>query len=189
SYQMATNILPILFEKRWTTGNFKESNKFSEHDNYNLIQNYGEYLDSGYGKRYIEDKIHKSNKIFVSTEPFTKRDKSVLSNTSKTSDKSSNLNKRFPRSHQQKVICSNNVNTQYDLADYLIKKEKNKSVNSLTFESEIYKTAKYPRLVATEPYRQSWISPWRYSYKKRDYQTCTDEFRRVKSTCIDLSKF
>lgn len=75
------------------------------------------------------------------------------------------------------------------MTDYLLKKKNYKSENSLAFESDMYKTAKYPQLVATEPYRQSWVSPWRYSYKQRDYSKCSDHFKRVKSSCIDLSKF
>lgn len=146
-------------------------------------------MQKGFGRKYLEDKIHKSNSIFYSKEPFTKRDNSVIFNKTLTSDHLSRLNKRFPKNHTTKILCSNKLDSKYDLADYLLKKNKFKSDNSLTLESDIYKTIKYPHLVATEPYRQAWISPWKYSYKKRDYSQCSEQFKRIKSSCIDLSKY
>lgn len=99
------------------------------------------------------------------------------------------INKRFPKNHTTKVLCANSVNSKYDLADYLLRKKNFTSDKSLKLESDIYKTIKYPHLVATEPFRQTWISPWKYSYKKRDYGQCSEQFKRVKSSCIDLSKY
>ncbi len=61
--------------------------------------------------------------------------------------------------------------------------------NSLNFESEIFLARKNENLIATEPYKHSYINPWKYSYKKVDYQTCTEAFRRVRSSNIDLSKY
>ncbi len=66
--------------------------------------------------------------------------------------------------------------------------------NSLNFDGEIFvqnnnnKTAS-KNLIASEPYRKHFIHPWRYSFKTVDYQTCSEAFRRVKSCCIDLSKY
>jgi hypothetical protein len=39
-------LAPKKFIERWQEANFKNLNKFSEHDNYNRIQNCGEYFDS-----------------------------------------------------------------------------------------------------------------------------------------------
>ena len=44
-------------------------------------------------------------------------------------------------------------------------------------------------MIASEPFKHHFISPWKYSYTKNDYQTCTDSFRRVRTSNIDLSKY
>jgi hypothetical protein len=73
---------------------------------------------------------------------------------------------------------------------YLLQKAKCQPPNSLNFESEMFQASRPSNLIATEPYKRSHIHPWKYSYKTLDYQNkCTDSFRRVRTACIDLSKY
>lgn len=100
-----------------------------------------------------------------------------------------NYHKRFPKSHKPKIINAKNQSDHFNLDTYLIQKNRTQPDNSLNFESEMYVQPKKSNLIATEPYRRTWNHPWKYSYKTRDYQTCTEQFRRVRSTMIDLSKY
>jgi hypothetical protein len=73
---------------------------------------------------------------------------------------------------------------------YINQKEKSQPLNSLNFESEIFVPLKPTLFTSTQPpFSKAWINPWKYSYKTINYQMCTPEFKRVKSSNIDLSKY
>ena len=105
--------------------------------------------------------------------------------------------RRYPKRHAPIVINANDKNSEIytynkgpSLTTYLEKKEKMQLPhNSLNFESELFLAKKPDNLIASEPFKHSYIHPWKYSYKQIDYQTCTEQFRRVRSSNIDLSKY
>lgn len=134
----------------------------------------------GYGKKYLKDIYHESNEIFYSQAPFTKRDELISKRIVSCPVESYTFRRRFPKRHTT-------------FRSYLEKKENvAQPPNSMTFESEVLVDPKKKRkdhMIASEPFRHAFISPWKYSYTKNDYQTCTDNFRRVRSSNIDLSKY
>lgn len=151
--------------------------------------NYNNYYDQkGYGRRHLEDKIHQSNTVFVSKEPFAKRE--TTRRISSTPVALAHDHRRYPKHHRAK-INSANPDKYMNLEFYQKQKQKLQPNNSLIFESELYKEPKPKEinLIATEPYRHAFIHPWKYSYKTIDYQTCSEHFRRAKYSCIDLSKY
>lgn len=99
--------------------------------------------------------------------------------------------RRFPKRHEAKVTSAGE-HIRADLNEYLEHKDSRHPNNSLNFESENvnkFDRVESTKLIATQPFRKQFIHPWKYSYKTVDYQTCSDEFRRVRTTCIDLSKY
>ena len=142
----------------------------------------------GYGKRYIHDKIHRSNTIFFSKQPFTKRD--PVKTTQTPDEDFSTYHHRYGKRFNIKINSAPLAENRRNIEIYLRQKEKTLPLNSLNFESEVFVPVKPTNFTATTaPFRKAWISPWKYSYKTIDYQTCTPEFRRVKSSNIDLSKY
>ncbi len=132
--------------------------------------------------------MHQSDEVFISKEPFAKRICSILDKRQDKQNNYSNYDHRYHRQTRVKIPCVKD-NVHKNLNAYLQQKEKTMPINSLNFESEIFSPPKPKNLIATEPYRQAYIFPWKYSYKKVNYQTCTEQFRRVKSSCVDLSKY
>lgn len=129
----------------------------------------------------------------MSKEPFVKREPSETYHKQlrTNSTPAYTYHKRFPKRHEAKVTSAgehkrSNLNEYYEL------KHSKQPINSLNFESEnINKTEKIEsdKLIATQPFRKHFIHPWKYSYKTINYQTCSDEFRRVRTTMVDLSKY
>ena len=146
-----------------------------------------------YGRRHLKDILHESNEIFANKGSFAKREKSE-DNLTQGIDKNY-FHHRFPKSHEYKIpVAFNDECTRSNLNAYLSQKKKILSANSLNFESELFQkydlTAKLSDLVTKEPYRHyTGNSPWKYSNTKNNYQKCTNRFRKVRNTCIDLSKY
>jgi hypothetical protein len=99
--------------------------------------------------------------------------------------------RRFPKRHETKVTSAGE-HKRININEYLELKESKQPINSLNFESEhINKLDKIEsaKLIATQPFKKHFIQPWKYSYKTIDYQTCNNDVKRVRTTCIDLSKY
>ena len=154
------------------------------------------YLLQGYGKKFHKDTHHQSNPIFLSKQPFTKRDENKR--TISCPVEAYGYRRRYPKRHTPRIFNANDHNSEIysynqgpSLKSYINKKENRKHpANSLDFESEMFLAKnKNQDIIASEPYKHAYIHPWKYSYTKNDYQTCTEQFRRVRSTNIDLSKY
>ena len=124
----------------------------------------------------------------MSDKPFTRREVRSGASRDSTTTPFSNYHHRFPKKHTIK-INSAQEGARRNIDAYLEQKEKTLPKNSLNFESEMFTEPKPSNLIATEPFRHAFNHPWKYSYKTIDYQTCTEQFKRVKSSCIDLSKY
>ena len=158
-------------------------------------------LLKGFGRRYLEDKIHKSDEVFLSDKPFVKRELPAPPSAAPAAGNDgkklmrvkscllTNFHGRFPRNHVQKINNGNKEENGTNLELYLVQKEKTLPPNSLNFESELFQKPRPPNLIATEPYRRACNFPWKYSFKTIDYQKCTEQFRRVRTACVDLSKY
>ena len=151
------------------------------------------FIWKGFGKRYYHDTAHESNEVFLTREPFVKREPHEIyyRQLRTNSTPAYTYHKRFPKRHETK-LTSAGEHSRVDLKEYLEMKQARQPVNSLNFESEIVNKhikAESAKLIATQPFRKHFIHPWKYSYKKNDYQTCSEEFRRVRTQCIDLSKY
>ena len=158
----------------------------------------------GFGKRYFEDKVHRSNSIFYKEGPFTKREElTALVNNSRNVESAPQYSNHHHRYHKKRHVKINSIkddNQKSNIEFYLKQKQTQMPPNSLNFDGEIFvqnttsnnnnnnKIAS-KNLISSEPYRKHFIHPWRYSFKTVDYQTCSEAFRRVKSCCIDLSKY
>lgn len=165
---------------------------------FNRVLHYNVYYQ-GYGKRHIENRLHKSNPIFVSREPLLTADSNEV--TSKitrihSSPPESTVqtnhfhHRRFPKHHQPpKIPCASTFDNYHRLDVYLEKKKDAQSQSLLAFESELFKSPSQSKRVASEPYRQRCAHPWRYFFTRRNYHTCTEQFRRSKTSCIDLSRY
>lgn len=136
--------------------------------------------------------------MFHTSEPFAPKEdqpmttyKRVYSTpASTTTGLNSFHHRRFPKHHRPaKINCNPNIENFNRLDVYLRQKETVQSSNSLNFESELFAAPRPANLIASEPFRRVCSHPWKYSFKTRNYQTCTEQFRRVKSSCVDLSKY
>ena len=97
--------------------------------------------------------------------------------------------RRFAKQVQPKINCAKTFEDFHRLDVYLEQKAKLQSPASLTFESELFQKPTNMQRIANEPFRQRCSHPWKYFFSRRNYQTCSDQFRRVRSTCIDLSRY
>jgi len=157
------------------------------------------WINKGYGKKYFQDIYRQSNQVFLSKEPFTKytEDKSKRSVQSCPVE-AYGYRRRYPKRHTPRLLNANDhaneiysYNKGPSISTYLEKKENTTLPhNSLNFESEMFLVRKKKKdLFASEGFKHSFVHPWKYSYTKNDYQTCTEPFRRVRSSNIDLSKY
>ena len=142
--------------------------------------------------------MHKSDAIFVSKEPFAVKERSCLSGRSLGGY--SNHNHRYQKNNHVKVNCMRDMSDhRNELGIYVEQKRKVMPINSLGFESELFRVIhngserqagmRSHMRIANEPYKKQCSHPWKYSFKTTDYQTCTPSFRRVKSCNVDLSKY
>ena len=128
-----------------------------------------------------------SKEAFVKREPQETYYKQLRTN----STPAYTYHKRFPKRHESKVTSAGE-HKRSTLQEYFELKQSKQPINSLNFESENvnkFDKVESEKLIATQPFRKHFIHPWRYSYKKVNYQTCSDEFRRVRTTMVDLSKY
>jgi hypothetical protein len=151
----------------------------------------------GFGKRFFEDKAHRSNSIFYKEGSFTKREEvNALLNkrNAESAPQYSDHHHRFHKKRHVKINSIKDENQKSNIEFYLKQKQSQLPPNSLNFDGEIFvqnnnNKISSKNLISSEPYRKHFIHPWRYSFKTVDYQTCSEAFRRVKSCCIDLSKY
>jgi hypothetical protein len=81
--------------------------------------------------------------------------------------------------------------TNIDITKYLQMKEAKRSANSLIFDCEIKMpdNKRYELISASFKVPKKLTKRWNYSYNPNNYGAYPEPLRRVRTSCVDLSKY
>jgi len=168
------NPLPNKFNDRFKEDNFKNVNKFSEHDNRNVIQSFGEYFGKGYGKKQYDNTFYRTSPTHLAHDPSEPQnyESSTKYHFQRAQPADLNLNpmhRRFPKNYTDKRVHHH----------------ENKNIITNDFpEDPLAQPHRLQRIMT-----QTTLNPWKYSYKKDLVSNPHIKLLQIRKSCVDLSKY